>query len=84
MIDLNVSVAREENRALPGASSVCPIVSINHVCSCGIPVTEIDKTLNISRAMPGWIRAESFERVRERKPKNRRRKEERRRGRWEE
>lgn len=30
-------------------------LSINRACSYGIPVTEIDKTLSISRAMPGRI-----------------------------
>lgn len=52
--DLNVSF--REKRTARCRMQVRYAQSINHVCSCGIPVTEIDKTLNISRAMPGRIR----------------------------
>lgn len=49
---------REVNRVLPGADLVyaCRSIVCVYACSCGIPATEIDKTLNISRAMPGRMR----------------------------
>lgn len=48
---------KQRDRLLPGAGSIR--LSIIRACLYEILVTEIDKTLNISRAMPGRIRRTS-------------------------